>query len=272
MQARTRRPRFVAVLILLWLGFNAAMFAVPNLSQWMQSILHERALNAIGRDYQRRSLDISGTGDSRCSINYLLFSPENAASDPLPLVVLLHGSGGKTAKLRRHLQFVGSGFASPEFQSMYPCIVIAPQCPSKMTWESEAPFDMRAALVKLLNHVEATEDVDRRRVYLLGFSMGGYGCWGLGAHCPDRFAAILPVTGGGRVDTASSLVSTPIWAVHGLDDPVVPVEQSQRMVDAVNASGGNARMTGLAGIGHGCWRLVKHRESKYLDWLFQQRK
>ena len=70
------------------------------------------------------------------------------------------------------------------------------------------------------------------RFALTGLSMGGYGTWDLIARFPDRFAAAVPICGGGDPKTASQIKHIPIWAFHGALDSVVPPGQS-RMAGSV---------------------------------------
>jgi predicted peptidase len=51
-----------------------------------------------------------------------------------------------------------------------------------------------------VEHVASCYPVDRRRIVLMGFSMGGAGCWHLGAHYADRWVAMSP--GAGFAETA----------------------------------------------------------------------
>jgi pimeloyl-ACP methyl ester carboxylesterase len=44
--------------------------------------------------------------------------------------------------------------------------------------------------------IEAQYAIDPQRIYLTGFSLGGFGTWALGLSSPDRFAALVPVAGG----------------------------------------------------------------------------
>jgi len=97
----------------------------------------------------------------------------------------------------------------------------------------------------LLDEVMARQAVDPRRVYLTGLSMGGYGTWDLGLAFPERFAAIVPICGGGQMigvilgsrDKGPALKSLGVWAFHGARDNVVPLEESQRMVNALKRPG-----------------------------------
>ena len=75
--------------------------------------------------------------------------------------------------------------------------------------------------------------------------MGGYAAWTLGARYPERFAAIAPICGGGATidvylgshEANDSLKTLAVWAFHGARDPVVPVEESERMVHAFRHAG-----------------------------------
>ena len=113
--------------------------------------------------------------------------------------------------------------------------------------------------------------VDQDRVYLTGYSMGGFGTWETASYAPERFAAIAPVSGGGNVEQAERLKSIPIWAFHGDQDRVVPIEASQRMVDAVRMRGGQVNFTIYPGAGHGVSEMTYQNKQFYV-WLLGQRR
>src|SRR5690606_16463211 len=46
-----------------------------------------------------------------------------------------------------------------------------------------------------VEHVCRNYNIDRRKIVLMGFSMGGAGCWHIGAHYADRWAAMSPGAG-----------------------------------------------------------------------------
>jgi predicted peptidase len=128
-----------------------------------------------------------------------------------------------------------------------------------------------AAAVAALDDVLATEAADPQRVYLTGLSMGGYGGWDLAARMPKRFAALLPICGGGDETTVPRLANLPIWCFHGTDDTVVLPGRSRSMIAAVKAAGGSPRYSELEGVGHDSWTPA-YRDPVVLDWLFAQRK
>src|SRR5437016_6063381 len=82
--------------------------------------------------------------------------------------------------------------------------------------------------------------VKEERIYLTGVSMGAYGVWTWACHDPQRFAAIAPLAGEGNDDLAPRLKHVPVWAFHGAQDPAVAVTEEERMVKAVQRTGGDA--------------------------------
>jgi dipeptidyl aminopeptidase/acylaminoacyl peptidase len=61
----------------------------------------------------------------------------------------------------------------------------------------------------------------------------------------------------------------PIWAFHGAEDTVVPAEENKKMVDAVNAAAGNAKLTIYPDQGHNICNLTFFNDEVY-EWLLQQ--
>lgn len=114
-------------------------------------------------------------------------------------------------------------------------------------------------------------NVDRRRVVLTGLSLGGFGTWSLGAKFPERFCALAPVCGGGEPGDARRLVGVPIWCFHGEVDPVVPVERSREMVEAVRAAGGHVSYTEYPGVAHNSWDPA-YSDPEVIQWMLAQRR
>jgi predicted peptidase len=127
-------------------------------------------------------------------------------------------------------------------------------------------------LIQLVDHVAGGLNIDPTRIYVTGLSMGGFGTWRLVAAHPERFAAAMPICGGGDPQTmAESLRAIPIWAFHGERDSVVPLSASERMVDAVRAAGGQVRLTVYPEVEHDSWTQTYNNEEVY-DWLLSQRR
>ncbi len=145
-----------------------------------------------------------------------------------------------------------------------PMIVVSPQCRSDLGWDSHQ-------LLVLLDHLQEQLAIDPKRIYVTGESMGGNGTWNLCAAAPERFAAAVPICGGGDIQTAPLLARLPIWAFHGARDQVVSPERSKRMVDVIQAAGGSARLTIYPEEGHGVSKRVFTRDDLYA-WLLDQKR
>ena len=143
-------------------------------------------------------------------------------------------------------------------------ILVSPQCPADSHWSPEL-------VVSLVEHVSRSLAVDRDRVYLTGYSMGGLGVWETACYDPDRFSAIAPVCGGGDTNQAKRLVGVPIWAFHGEKDEVMPLPLHQAMVDVVEKCGGHVKFTIYPGCGHSVGGMT-YRNPQLYEWLLAQRR
>ncbi|NDC62403.1 MAG: phospholipase [Planctomycetia bacterium] len=200
-----------------------------------------------------------------------------------PLVVFLHGAGERGDDNLSQLKHLPSWLAEPAMRKRHPCFVLAPQCPADHRWvdvdwsdekstpQAEQPTPALAAVMAAIDATLRDEPVDRDRIYLTGLSMGGYGTWDLAARMPKRFAAILPVCGGGDEGTATKIAGLPTWCFHGAEDETVPPERSRSMIKAVRDAGGSPKYSELPGVGHNSWKTA-YRDPAVIDWLFAQRK
>ncbi len=126
-------------------------------------------------------------------------------------------------------------------------------------------------LLPLLDEIVAKYRIDQDRIYLTGLSMGGFGAWALTAYAPDRFAAIVPICGGGEALSARRLTHLPVWVFHGAKDPIVPLKRSEEMVDALTKLKGDVKLTIYPEAGHDSWTAAYENPELY-DWLLQQKR
>jgi predicted peptidase len=216
-----------------------------------------------------RQLQYKGT--QSINVACLLFLPKGydvKDEKRWPMILFLHGAGERGSDNWKVATHGPPNIAKRD--SGFPFIVLAPQCPEDETWSKEA-------LLKLLDDVTAKYAVDTNRIYLTGLSMGGYGTWDLGLSYPDRFAAIVPICGGGQTisvllpgrDQGPALKTLGVWAFHGGKDPVVPLEESQRMVDALKKAGAqDVKLTVYPEAGHDSWTETYNNPELY-QWLLK---
>ncbi len=180
-----------------------------------------------------------------------------------PLVVYLHGKGGDV--MTPEVPGQVSGFADGANYHKRPCFIIAPQCPANGFWNG----DNNLNVIKVIETLVRDLPIDAERIYLTGYSMGGFGTFDIVARQPKLFAAAVPVAGGGNPATAESMKGVPFWVFHGDADAVVNVEQSRKMVEALKKAGGKVEYTEVAGGSHGIVGPV-YQERKLHVWMFEQ--
>lgn len=201
---------------------------------------------------------------------YLLYQPEgDAPAAGWPVVFFLHGAGERGADLTRVTTHGPPRLVKEGAQ--FPFILVSPQCAEGRHWSTHT-------LIVLINRIVETLAIDPCRVYLTGVSMGGFGTWDLACEYPERFAAIAPICGGGELIRTlvggdvkhEALKTLPVWAFHGEVDEVVPLRESQRMVDLFRHLGNECvKLTVYPGVGHDSWTPA-YDTSGVLEWLLQQ--
>jgi pimeloyl-ACP methyl ester carboxylesterase len=197
---------------------------------------------------------------------YLVDLPRGYDADPgrrWPLILYLHGGNEKGDDLQLVRQ---SGLAGAVAKGrQLPAIVISPQCPWYENW------DLRV-LSQLLDELSIKYRVDPDHIYLTGVSMGADTIWALAQAHPERFAALVPIAGGGDPTDAARIKDIPTWAFHGLKDDVVPLSATTDMVDAMRQAGGHPHLTLFPNAGHGdSWGLSYATDALY-PWLLAQKR
>ena len=155
---------------------------------------------------------------------YIKYLPKNyEASKEYPLLIFLHGApqrGNNIDKLKQ----TALPYELENNMLKLSMIVIAPQCPENESWNSFLLYDLLIEIFK--NH-----QINRKRIYLTGFSMGGFGTLKFAKDYPKLFAAIAPVCSGGSIYIAEKIHHIPAWFFHGKKDKIIPIEKTQEVID-----------------------------------------
>lgn len=197
---------------------------------------------------------------------YIVRTPDEMKKG-LPLIVLLHGAGergdgsdGVIGEVEVH------GFSkllTPDVN--YDCVLVSPQCKNDSTWAAHVQ-EIGAFVCQMIERY----DIDPKRVYLTGLSMGGFGTWYTAMEFPKLFAAIAPVCGGGMPWNVGML-DMPVWAFHGDKDDLVLPSNSIDMINALRANpreGIEVKFDLLEGVGHDAWTYAYTKE--LYDWLLSK--
>ncbi|MGI9244065.1 MAG: prolyl oligopeptidase family serine peptidase [Verrucomicrobiales bacterium] len=217
-------------------------------------------------------------------LKYRVRSPDKIVEgERYPLVLLLHGAGGRGDDNRGQIVDASGGAALQKMgvSGKYGAYVMAGQVPLGEQWVdvpwSGLDHQMPAASKSMRLMLEALDafiadrknQVDPDRVYVVGLSMGGYGTWDAIQRRPDLFAAAVPICGGGDKRLAKKIAKIPVWAWHGDQDGVIKPSRSRDMVAALKSAGAKPKYTEVKGRGHNVW-VDAFGSAEMWEWLFDQ--
>jgi poly(3-hydroxybutyrate) depolymerase len=218
---------------------------------------------------------------------YRLFVPQSYdATKPTPLVVALHGYSGNhnyffalTDDLPGQLEARGFIFVAPmgyNTGSWYGAGGPATRGGSENTRDIMVKDGLsvtRAGELDVLNVlaiVQKEYNIDPKRTYLMGHSMGGAGTWYIGKKYADKWAAIAPMSGGSRsgVDT-KVFAKIPVLASVGSEETGQHAG-TKAAVNEINAAGGAAVYLEIEGAGH--VPMIRPATSKILEFFDKHKK
>jgi len=221
------------------------------------------------------------TGSDGKILKYRLMKPAaEAGKEKLPLVLFMHGAGERGNDNGSHLKNGIMVFAKSENRAKFPCYVVAPQVPNGQMWVDtpwsldkhtipEKPTETMRLSMELLVALQKEFNIDAKRLYVTGVSMGGFGTWDAISRWPTIFAAAVPCCGGADEAKAPVIAKIPVWTFHGDKDGVVKTIRSRNIVAALKAAGGTPKYTEYPGVGHDSWNGA-YAEAELLPWLFTQ--
>lgn len=198
------------------------------------------------------------------------------------VVLFLHGAGERGDNNSAQLFHGAREMCEFCTKNNLNVLALFPQCPAEHQWVNtpwgdpehtmpEESEDMRLAMAMLDQELEKTGS-DRKKVYVMGISMGGYGTWDAISRYPEKFAAAFPVCGGVDVKQVENLKKVPLLIYHGEVDSVVMPKRSRDAVAALKAAGCTTfRYVEVPGCDHNSWGPAFAEEANW-KWLFEQSK
>jgi predicted peptidase len=177
------------------------------------------------------------------TIGYALSVPPGySPAEPVPLILALHfGVGGGSA--------TGAGgdvieiLIGPALEGLG-AIIVAPDS-VKGNWTTP---ENEKAVNALLDMIMARYAIDKKRVAVTGYSMGGQGSWHFAEKFPERFSAAIPVSG--TPPESASGWRLPVLAIHSHDDQVQPFAPTAARIAELEKAGVKAKLIPLNGITH----------------------
>lgn len=121
-------------------------------------------------------------------------------------------------------------------------------------------------ITEAMNFSKENLSVDLGRQYLVGISAGAFACWNYALAHPEEFAAIAPISGGGKNELACNLKDMGVWGFHNQPDPTVGPIRTIGMINDILACNPTkeVKITLFPDEGHNCWRRVF--DPNHPDW------
>ncbi|MBD3419491.1 MAG: hypothetical protein GF398_05165 [Chitinivibrionales bacterium] len=243
-------------------------------------------------------------------LNYLLHTPPGyQAAESYPLVINFHGyCGVETCTYPNAIQNWKWGrydslLVCDSIQQKHPSFVLAPRLltgdqrwvdvdyhqPSYSINQVSRSVYMRLA-GEIIDKIISEFSIDTGRMYVTGFSMGGFAVWDLILRNPRRYSAAIPISGAGDPSAAEDIAHMPIKIFHSGTDTTVPYAGSRLMYNDLQQACGNcsridyhefAMGEELPGVSDSLtFSQLKHYKTAFnvshvaglMDWLFAHRK
>lgn len=240
---------------------------------------------------------------NKLKMPYRIFANDAHADQKLPLLIHLHGRGERgtdnNTKIFNNIPLFNGehSIVSPNMQHKYPCVVLVPQCSDKTIneewakwvgnssetpWEglgkdgsytmAEMPSESGAAALELIEEIVGKYNIDTKRIYITGLSMGGFGTWEFIGRKPNLFAAAVPMAGYSDPSTVDKIKHIPIWIFHGDIDQWNPVQGSRNMFELLKNADANVHYTEYPNTSHGDAFQKAWKDGALIDWIFGQTK
>jgi predicted esterase len=231
-----------------------------------QAIPISRMLRIVGNTPVNYTLRPVGATSSH--YGYIEQLPSHYGKDSeikYPLFIYHHGAGAEASsmnltRITSLFELANSWDGGPSrialrnhWNTESPLIVLSPQ---RSYFETDI-----ARIDAFVDYAIKNYQVDPERIYMGGFSAGGYISWEYAIKYPTTVAAIIPLAGTvfpGSLDNICNAKGVAVWAFHGMDDPIVDVEKAKRSVAAFNQCQPKkkAKLTLFDGVGHSSHQQV----------------
>ena len=176
------------------------------------------------------------------TIRYGISVPDDYdPAKPRPLVLALHPN--------ERMPFYGAKFMMaivlPALKEL-DAIMVAPDCPARAWTDPNAD----RAVMALLQNVFGDYAIDRRRVLVTGYSMGGRGTWFMESQHADLFTGAIVMAGAPGDLPLEKLGTIPTYVIHSRADQVIPFEPAERTTRELEKLGRVVRFEALEGLAH----------------------
>ncbi|MNU43495.1 Alpha/beta hydrolase family protein [compost metagenome] len=238
---------------------------------------NRKLLNSLNTDKFQKKIFV----ENDIQIPYRFLTPKNNfVNQKYPLVITFHNSTRIGNDNENQLEPFAKIWLRDEIYEKYPCYVVAPQFNKRSTnyeingegIQVSKPSNEVFALLKLIKNLEKQyPNIDKNRIYLIGYSMGGSTAQNLMNLDPDTFAAVVSVAAVPDLSNLNKIKEKNIWLIHGKQDDENPYIGSVELYNKLSTSK-NLIFTTFTNLHHNNIVMPFLVTDEIPKWLFEKRR
>lgn len=238
---------------------------------------NRKLLNSLNTDKFQKKI----FAENDIQIPYRFLTPKNnRKNEKFPLVITFHNSTRIGNDNENQLEPFAKIWLRDEIYEKYPCYVVAPQFNTRSTnyeingegIQISKPSNEVFALLKLIKDLEKEyPNIDKNRIYLIGYSMGGSTAQNLMNLNPNTFAAVVSVAAVPDLSNLSKMKEKNIWLIHGEKDDENPYIGSVELYNKLSKSK-NLTFTTFTNLHHNNIVIPFLVRDEIPKWLFEKRR
>ncbi|MGE6397876.1 prolyl oligopeptidase family serine peptidase [Chryseobacterium scophthalmum] len=238
---------------------------------------NRKLLNSFNTDKFQKKIFV----ENDIQIPYRFLTPKNHfVNQKYPLVITFHNSTRIGNDNENQLEPFAKMWLRDEIYEKYPCYVVAPQFNKRSTnyeingegIQISKPSNEVFALLKLIKDLEKEyPNIDKNRIYLIGYSMGGSTAQNLMNLDPDTFAAVVSVAAVPDLSNLNKIKEKNIWLIHGKQDDENPYIGSVELYNKLSTSK-NLIFTTFTNLHHNNIVIPFLVTDEIPKWLFEKRR
>ncbi|WP_404985220.1 prolyl oligopeptidase family serine peptidase [Chryseobacterium sp. M5] len=238
---------------------------------------NRKLLNSLNTDQFQKKIFV----ENDIQIPYRFLTPKNnRKNEKFPLVITFHNSTRIGNDNENQLEPFAKIWLRDEIYEKYPCYVVAPQFNKRSTnyeingegIQISKPSNEVFALLKLIKNLEKEyPNIDKNRIYLIGYSMGGSTAQNLMNLNPDTFAAVVSVAAVPDLSNLNKIKEKNIWLIHGKQDDENPYIGSVQLYNKLSTNK-NLIFTTFTNLHHNNIVIPFLVTDEIPKWLFEKRR
>ncbi|MFO7889562.1 MAG: alpha/beta hydrolase-fold protein [bacterium] len=193
-------------------------------------------------------------------MRYTISLPESFSGDKkIPLILALHYGGEvKPYYGKEYLNIL----VKPAMKELK-AIIAAPDCPGDNWANPEAD----TIIMEFLEMITTEYNIDKNKIIITGYSMGGIGTWYLASRHPEVFSAVIPVSAIPDLKDTQVVKDLPFFIIHSRNDKLFSIDSLKKFIQMYRSKGGSIQFLEVQGVSHYDTYHFIHPLKQAIPWI-----